>query len=290
MRSAASPARPKSRRASIDRACAAPRPRSAISMPRSITLTDDLQHRGDDAAAAGRAGDQERLAVLEHDRRRHRRQRPLARAGRVGVAADQPIGVRRVRLGGEIVELVVEQDAGAVGDEAEPVAEVERVGVRDRVAETVHHGEMRRVAALRRPAARGRISPAGVARAGSIVARHSAAWLFDGQARERHLDDVGVAEEPGAVRVSALHRFGHQEQRLRIALVREIVAFEDVEHLDQHDAARGGRRHRDDVVAAIGAAHGRAFDRAIILEIVGGHDAAGGLHRSSRSFPRSGPA
>ena len=100
-----------------------------------------------------------------------------------------------------------------------------------------------------------------------------------GEARERHIDDVGVAEEPGAVRVGALHRFGHQEQRLRIALVREIVAFEDVEHLDQHDAAGGGRRHRDDVVAAIGAAHGRTFDRAIILEIVGGHDAAGGLHR-----------
>ena len=66
--------------------------------------------------------------------RRHRRKRPLARSGRVGVAADQAEGVGRAGLGGEIVELVVEQDAGAVGDEADAVAEIQRVGVGDRVA------------------------------------------------------------------------------------------------------------------------------------------------------------
>ena len=49
--------------------------------------------------------------------------------GRVGVEADQPVGVRRARLGGEIVELVVEQHAGAVGDQADAIAEIERVGV-----------------------------------------------------------------------------------------------------------------------------------------------------------------
>ena len=43
----------------------------------------------------------------------------LPRSRRVGVAADEAIGIRRARLGGEIVELVVEQDAGAVRDEAE---------------------------------------------------------------------------------------------------------------------------------------------------------------------------
>ena len=47
----------------------------------------------------------------------------LPGAGRVGVDADQAEGVRRAGLGGEIVEFVVEQHAGAVGDQAEAVAE-----------------------------------------------------------------------------------------------------------------------------------------------------------------------
>ena len=59
----------------------------------------------------------------------------------------------------------------------------------------------------------------------------------------------------------------------------QIVAFQNIEHLDQHDAAGRRRRHRDDVIAAISAAHRRALDGAIIFEIVGGHDAAGSLHR-----------
>ena len=59
----------------------------------------------------------------------------------------------------------------------------------------------------------------------------------------------------------------------------EIVALQDVEHLDQRHAAGGRRRHGDDVVAAIAAAQRRALDRAIILQIVRRHDAAGAAHR-----------
>ncbi len=44
-------------------------------------------------------------------------------------------------------------------------------------------------------------------------------------------------------------------------------------------AARRGRRHRDDVVAAVAAAHDRALDRLVILQIVRRHDAAGFFHR-----------
>src|SRR5690348_16512605 len=39
-------------------------------------IHDDLEHRADDAAAAGRAGDEKRLAVLEHDGWSHRGERP----------------------------------------------------------------------------------------------------------------------------------------------------------------------------------------------------------------------
>ena len=98
-------------------------------------------------------------------RRRHRRERALARARRVGVAADQAVGVGHAGLGGEIVELVVEQDAGAFGDQAEAVAEIERVGVGDGVALAVHHRIMRGVVAFaRRRCRRGSTSCAGVAR------------------------------------------------------------------------------------------------------------------------------
>ena len=70
----------------------------------------------------------------------------------------------------------------------------------------------------------------------------------------------------------------------------EIVAFQDVEHLDQVHAAGGGRRHRDDVVAAIAcrAPAARSIG-AIILQIVVGHDAAGGAHRGGDLVRRCGP-
>ncbi len=108
-------------------------------------IDDHLQHGGGDAAAARRAGDEERLAVLQDDGRRHRRHRPFARPRLVGLEADQAVGIWRVRLGGKIVELVVEENAGAVGDQADAVAEIERVGVGHRIAETVDDRKMRRV-------------------------------------------------------------------------------------------------------------------------------------------------
>ena len=123
---------------------------SAASMLRSITLTMTCSTvvmmrlpPGEPVTISGRP-------FLRTMVGRHRRQRPLARAGRVGVAADQPVGVGRGGPRGEIVELVVEQHAGAVGDQADAVAEIERVGVGDRVAVAVDHREMRGVVAFAR--------------------------------------------------------------------------------------------------------------------------------------------
>ena len=88
-----------------------------------------------------------------------------------------------------------------------------------------------------------------------------------GQAGERHLHEVRIAHEArrGRRRRASSPRSSDAAPASRAELG-EVVAFEDVEHLDQHDAAGGGRRHRDDVVAAIGAAHRRALDRAIVLQ------------------------
>ncbi len=89
---------------------------------------------------------------------------------------------------------------------------------------------------------------------------------------------IGIAEKQRAVGIGAFHRFDQIMQLLRLVGMREVVAFENVEHLDQLDAARRRRRHRDDVIAAIGAAHRRALDGAVVSQIVGGHHAARGLH------------
>src|SRR5262245_54791103 len=59
---------------------------------------EHLQHGRDDAAAARRTGDEKRFTVLEHDRRRHRRERPLTGPRRVGVAADETKGIGSARL------------------------------------------------------------------------------------------------------------------------------------------------------------------------------------------------
>ena len=80
-------------------------------------------------------------------------------------------------------------------------------------------------------------------------------------------------------------------QRGRRALlhVGHRKAFEDVQRLQQHDAAGRRQRHRDDVVAAIAAAHRRADHRLIGFEIVQRHDAAGVANRRRPVFPRPGP-
>ncbi len=247
-------------------------------------VADHLHHGRDDAAAAGRAGDDVGIAVLEHDGRRHRRQWPLAGPGRVGLAAGEAEGVWCAGLGGEIVELVVEQDAGAFRHQADAVAEVERVGVGHGVAEAVDHGEMCRVAALmrwrqRRPDLGGRPRVLGIDAAtdlGRVILRD--------QPIDRHLDAGGVAEKRCPVGVSELHRLRSEMHTARIVGGEVGIALKDVEDLQQHHAAGRGRRHGDDIVSAVGATHRRPLDRTIVGEIVARHHAAGRLHSAGDLF------
>ena len=106
-------------------------------------VTDHLQYRRDDAAAAGRAGDKERSSLLEQDGRRHRRERTFGRSGRVCLSAGKAERIGGVRLGREIIELVIEQNPGAIRDKPDAVAEIERGGVGHRIAEAVDHRKMR---------------------------------------------------------------------------------------------------------------------------------------------------
>ena len=51
----------------------------------------------------------------------------------------------------------------------------------------------------------------------------------------------------------------------------EIVALQNVQHLHEMHAARGRRRHGDDIVAAIGGAHRLALAHLIAGEILARH-------------------
>ncbi len=68
--------------------------------------------------------------------------------GRLASKPTSPKAFGGAGLGGEIVEFVVEQHAGAVGDQAEAVGKIQRVGVGDRVAVAVDDREMRGVVAF----------------------------------------------------------------------------------------------------------------------------------------------
>src|SRR4029077_20789834 len=128
---------------------------------------------------------------------------PLARSGRVGVAPDEAEGVGRAWLGGEVIELVVEQNAGPFGDETDAVAQVERGGVGDRVAEAVDHGEMRGVVAL----ARRRKDRAEARRCGGASGIDALAQLAGETLRReigRWRDARGIAKEFCAVEIGAL--------------------------------------------------------------------------------------
>ena len=70
-------------------------------------IDDDFEDRGDDSRAARRSDHQNRLAVLEHERRRHGAQWALSRSDRICLALNQTEHIRHAGLGGEVIHFVV---------------------------------------------------------------------------------------------------------------------------------------------------------------------------------------
>ena len=85
---------------------------------------DRFQRDGDDARAAGAADHHEVLPSLVTMVGLIEAERPLARRDGVVLALDQAEEVGGAGLGGEIVHLVVEEEAGVAGDH--PGAEIAR--------------------------------------------------------------------------------------------------------------------------------------------------------------------
>ncbi len=112
-----------------------------LNIEREIDDADqDIGDSGDDGGAAGRAENQEELAVFEHDGRRHGGERTLAGADGVGRALDESVGVGDALFGGEVVHFVVEQEAQAFGGDARAEGVVERGGDGNGVAFGIDDG------------------------------------------------------------------------------------------------------------------------------------------------------
>ena len=74
------------------------------------------RHLADDRRPTGRADREYGLAVLHYDRGAHAGERAFAGRNRVRLRAHQTKVVRRPRLCGEVVHLVVQNDSGARHD------------------------------------------------------------------------------------------------------------------------------------------------------------------------------
>ena len=87
---------------------------------------------------------------------------------------------------------------------------------------------------------------------------------------ERHLHEVGIAEEARAIEIAATHRFDLVVKRLRRqrAELRQIEVLENVEHLDHRTPPLLGGGMRDQLVAVILAAHRRAHLRLVLREVL----------------------
>ena len=119
-----------------------------------------------------------------------------------------------------------------------------------------------------------------MARSRSMVRRSSAGVRLRDQAVHGDLEERGVAEPFRSIGEDATGRLRHEVDGRRgvVAGVREREALENVQRLDECNAARAHRRHRDDVVAAIGAVQWLAFDGFVGRQIALANESARALH------------
>ena len=229
-------------------------------------------------------------AVRGDDGRGHGGERALAGGDGVGGALDEAEHVGDADLGGEVVHLVVHEEAEAFDGDSGAEAAVEGGGAGDGVALGVDDGEVGGLGGLlcgvgcgrRRQEAGGadEVFADGVGLVGSMEAAPGGGVLRFGHLLEGKVVEVGVAEVVAAVHVGAAEGFG-DDVDLRGAAVGaefgEVVAGEDVEDLDEDDAAGGWWRRGDDVVAAVVAVDGLAVFDLVGGEVFGGDEAAAGF-------------
>ena len=207
-----------------------------------------------------------RRAVLQHEAGDNRLERALARRVDVGVA----------RFEGEEFAAILEGEAEAGHRDAGAHAAVVRLDERHHVALGVCGAQIDGVAILER-------GVAGVIGAGGAGGVDKPAPLggvgLREQALQRNLGERRVGVELRAVLEGELLGLDQQVQGVggAVAHLREVEAFEDVEHLERGDALRVGRQLIDVVAAVI---DGDGFDPGglVVLEVGLAEKTAVGAH------------
>src|SRR5258706_11317788 len=96
------------------------------------------------------------------------------------------------------------------------------------------------------------------------------------QLRHRDLAEIGITQEIRAVIHRPPEGLDRQMHRLRRTITepREIKSFQNIEGLDQCNAARRWRWRRDDLVATIGSANRAAILYLVVRKIFRSYQAA----------------
>ena len=104
--------------------------------------------------------------------------------------------------------------------------------------------------------------------------------LFGDETVDGHVHEIGIAQEFRAVGVGELHGFGHEMDGVGgvVAEVADGKGFEQVQDLDEVDAAGTGRGHGVDVIPSVGAVDGLADDGAVACKVLHGDETAVRFH------------
>ena len=240
----------------------------------------DLQHRADNPRPARPADDEADTSVAGHNRRRHAAERGFARRHRVGIGlAQQPKGVRLVRLGVKIVHLIVEHNPGSGHHHAAAKEQVDGLGGGHGVAGRVDGRQVGRAGRFNLPRRVGN-APAG-AGLGQInaVPQCPAIGVRD-QHLDRYLNKITIAQvacpiSKGQAQGLGQHMGGGRGMKAELL---DRKTRQHLQHLDDQHPARTGQGHGVDPGVLKAPGHGRSGDNLIAVQVGLGDQSAPGLH------------
>ena len=178
------------------------------------------------------------MAVAKDDRGRHAGERALAGGHGVCFRTDQAKGIGHAGLDGEVVHLVVEENAGAGDHDLRAEGRIDRGGAGDPVAVGVGHGEVRGVL-LAEDIGRGvgRVAVGGDGEDGiQFDARGERLRVILAEQPARDGDEIGIAEPVGTVGKGEFHALRNDVGAGVLVELRKFEGFEHVE--DFEDAMR----------------------------------------------------
>ena len=239
----------------------------------------DIRDRRDNPRAARRPQHVAQLSILQHNRRCHRRKRPLARCDRVRWSLDQAIHVRRAHLGGKVIHLVIQEKAKTSSRHIRSESIVQRRGHADGIPVFIDDGVVGRIwrfgplpgSLWRRRQEAIRTLQIGAGR--SFVCDASAPCrrvFLARQLRCWNLVEIRIAQVFAAIHVRPAKSLSYQvNPRWRtVAEIRQIVGFKDVQRRKQHHSTRRRRRRADHGVIVEGSCERRPLFHFVVRQIV----------------------